>query len=220
MLNNSIHIILAEDHLVVRAGIKAMLEREPGFIVSGEASNGREVIALLENGTPADIILTDVNMPELSGMQLTEWISENRNYLKVIVLSAFDDEQYVINAIKLGASGYLLKKITPEELVFSIRHIMGSGQYICAELSSRFFMRHIINAADPVSANPTLNIEFSTREVELLRLIADGYTNLEIADKLFTSVRTIENQRQQMINKTASRNTVVMIRFAMLNGII
>jgi DNA-binding NarL/FixJ family response regulator len=220
MQNNLIHIILAEDHVVVRAGIKAMLERERGFIVSGEASNGREVISLLENGTPADIILTDLNMPELSGMQITEWITEHRSYIKVLFLSALDDEQAVVGAIKSGAKGYLLKKITPAELVFAVRHVMDCGQYICAELSAKFFMHHVVNAQDPVPAANSLNLEFSHREVELLQLIADGFTNLEIADKLFTSVRTIENQRQQLINKTASRNTVVMIRFAMLNGII
>ena len=220
MLTKSVHIILADDHLVVRAGIRAMIESEPSFVVSGEAANGQEVIDLLNSETPADIILTDMNMPEFSGMQLVDWVSKNRTDLKVVILSAFDDEQCVIDAIRSGACGYLLKTITTRELVFSLRHILNTGIYICAELSSKFFLEHMLHMKKQKGGAGPVNMQFSNREVEILQMIANGYTNQEIADKLFTSVRTIENQRQHMINKTASKNTVMMVRLAMLKGII
>lgn len=219
MPNKLINIILAEDHMIVRGGIKAILEKYPEFVVSGEASNGLEVISLLEAGVEADLILADINMPEFSGIQLVEWITANRTDLKVIVLSALDNEQYVLKAIRAGASGYLLKNVSPAELVFSIKHVISFGQYICAELSAKFLNRLITLPEIVPTANP-LAIDFSHKEIELLQLIAEGYTNQEISDKLFTSVRTIENQRQQLINKTGSRNTVVLIRFAMLHNII
>ena len=219
MNRKPIDIILAEDHMIVRGGIKAILDSYPEFNVCGEASNGLEVVDLLENGLQADIIIADINMPELSGIQLTEWVAAHRPVLKVIILSALDNEQYVIKAMKAGATGYLLKNVSPAELVFSIKHVMTFGQYICAELSAKFLNR-MITLPEPVLTTNPLNVDFSNREVELLQLIADGYTNQEISAKLFTSVRTIENQRQQLINKTESRNTVVLIRFAMLHGII
>ncbi|HEX8609091.1 MAG TPA: response regulator transcription factor, partial [Pedobacter sp.] len=189
------------------------------IIISGEAANGQMAVELLTSGIPVDIILADINMPVMAGIPLTEWVKKNHPGVKVIILSALENDQYVFKAIKAGASGYLLKNVSADELVFAIRHTFEFGLYICAELSGKFLTR-LIMMPEPVSTQNRLDIDFSNREVELLTLIGDGYTNQEIAAKLFTSVRTIENQRQQLLNKTSSRNTVVLIRFAMLHGII
>lgn len=222
MANHSksvIRIILADDHLVLRAALKTLLEREADLVVSGEASNGLEVLDLLAAGTPADIIIADLNMPIMPGQLLIESLGDYLDHLKVIVLSALDSEPYIVKAMKAGASGYLLKNVGTSELVFAIRHTHESGFYICTELSERLLNRLIAIPQTVHTPNP-LNVEFTNRDVELLRLISEGFTNQEIAEKMFSSVRTIEKQRLHLINKTESRNTVVLICFAKQYGII
>ena len=219
MFDNKIRIILADDHLILRGGIKAMLEKENFIEVTGEANNGTEVLSLMQNGTKADIILVDMNMPVMGGIELTEHLRKDHPSAKVIILSALDTEKHVIQAIHSGACGYLLKNISTSELVFAIKHTYEFGQYICAELSKRFLNR-VLTVPSPATNESIQGIEFSSRDVEILSLLAEGFTNQEVADKLFTSKRTVENIRQQLIDKTGSRNTISLIRFAMLNGII
>lgn len=196
-----------------------MLEKESSFHITGEANNGVEVLDLLENGTKAAIILVDMNMPVMGGLELTERLKASYPKVKVIILSALDTEKYVIQAFHSGACGYLLKNISSAELIFAICHTNDYGQYICAELSGRFLKR-LLTIPDPVTHENVQGIEFSDRDVEILTLLSEGFTNQEISDKLFTSKRTVENHRQQMIDRTESRNTIALIRFAMLNGII
>jgi DNA-binding NarL/FixJ family response regulator len=214
-----IQIILAEDHHIVRGGIQSLLEKENGFSIAGEATNGSEVLGLLAKGVKADIILADMNMPVMGGLELTETIKKNFPGIKVIILSALDHEKYVVKAFQSGASGYLLKSVSPDELIFAIKHTYQNNAYICSELGRRFLDR-LLTIPDLVSNENNQGIEFSGREVEILSLIAEGFTNQEVADKLFTSKRTIENYRQSLIDKTGSRNTVALIRYAILNGII
>lgn len=219
MIKSTINIILADDHLIVRGGIKSMLEKEKTFAITGEANNGIEVLTLLEKGIKADIILVDMNMPVMGGIELTERLKAEHPRIKVIMLSALDTEKYVIKAFKSGACGYLLKNVSTGELIFAIQHTYEFGLYICAELSKRFLNR-LLTIPDPITNENVQDIEFSTVDVEILTLISEGYTNQEVADKLFTSKRTVENHRQQLIDKTGSRNTIALIRFAMLNGVI
>lgn len=214
-----IKIILAEDHQIVRDGVRALLEREEEFAVVGEASTGEEALRLLKNGTKADIILADLNMPVLGGLELTEQIKINYPLIKVVILSALDNEKYVLKAFLAGAKGYLLKSVSPGELVFAIKHTHHFTQYICSDLSKRFLSR-LLSMPDPVTRKNVLDLNFSNREVEILSLLGEGFTNQEIADKLFTSRRTIENQRQAMIDKSGARNTIALIKFALINGII
>jgi len=219
MQQSIVHIILADDHLIVRGGIKAMLEKEKSFQVTGEAGNGAEVLDLLEQGTKADIILVDMNMPVMGGIELTERLKEGYPDIKVIILSALDTEKYVIKAFKSGAWGYLLKNISKSELIFSICYTHEYGQYLCAELSGRFLNR-LLTIPEPATNEDAQNIEFSDLDIEILTLLSEGFTNQEVADKLFTSKRTVENHRQQLIDRTGSRNTIALIRFAIINGVI
>jgi DNA-binding NarL/FixJ family response regulator len=214
-----IQIILAEDHNIVRNGIRSLLEKEKDFEVTGEAVNGTEVLELLKKGITADVVLADMNMPELSGVELTAKLKTTGPDCKIIMLSALDHEKYVIQAFQAGASGYLLKSVSPDELIFAIRHVYSNSQYICSELTTRFLNR-LLTIPDPASTELVEGIELSGREIEILSLVAEGYTNQEIADKIFTSKRTIEGHRQALIDKTGSRNTAALIRFAMINGII
>jgi DNA-binding NarL/FixJ family response regulator len=180
-----IEVVLAEDHNIVRNGIISLLEKEPDIHVAGAATNGREVLDLLESGTHADVILADMNMPEMGGIELTASIKEKYPDCKVIILSALDHEKYVIKAFQAGASGYLLKSVSADELVFAVKHTLLNNLYICSELTSKFLKR-LLTIPDPETLQEINDIEFSMKEIEVLGLITEGYTNQEIADKLFT----------------------------------
>ncbi|QHS57531.1 response regulator transcription factor [Mucilaginibacter sp. 14171R-50] len=214
-----IDIILAEDHNIVRNGVISLLEKEPDIYVAGSATNGNEVLSLLENGVHADAILADMNMPHMGGIELVENVKKLYPQCKVIILSALDNEKDVIKAFQAGASGYLLKSVNPAELVFAVKHTQLNNLYICSDLSSKFLKR-LLTIPDPSALPKLRDIEFSAKEVKVLGLITEGYTNQEIADKLFTSKRTVESQRQALIDKTASRNTAALVRFAIINGIV
>lgn len=214
-----IKILLAEDHNIVRNGIRNLLEKEKDLKVVGEALNGREVVDMLNAGLKADIVLADVNMPQMSGIEMSEKVSGEGERPKVVILSMLDHERYVLEAFQAGASGYLLKNISADELVFALRHIHVDGRYICSELALRFLDKLLKEPEQKPSGNE-LAVQLTTREIEVLMLVADGMTNQEIADKLFTSKRTIEGNRQTLLEKTATRNTAALIRYALKSGLI
>jgi DNA-binding NarL/FixJ family response regulator len=215
-----INIVLTEDHNVVRNGIRSLLERSGSIKVIGEAVNGQEAIDLLNNGVIPDILLTDINMPGISGLDLIVEIKALHPQVKVIVLSMLDNEKYVIKAFRSGASGYLLKSVRADEMIFAIQHVHADERYLCADLALHFLDRVVhlpeLNAHD----DTRLHTEFSEREMETLELIAQGLTNQDIAERLFTSKRTIEGYRKSMLEKTDLPNTASLIRFAIRNGII
>ena len=214
-----IKILLAEDHSIVRTGIRPILETHPEIEVIDEAPNGNDVLQKIASGQSPDIVLTDINMPDLDGLELLKKIRELQPEVKVIILSMLDHERYVQKAMSIGACGYLLKNASGAELVFSIQHVMSGSKYISSELSMRFLTRlpqDDINIEEGLKGAASL----SKREREILFLIAEGYTNSEIAEKLFTSRRTVEGHRLNLIEKTRARNTAALIRFAVKNGII
>ncbi len=211
-----IKIILADDHNVVRNGIRTLLDQESDMNIVAEATDGQQVLQLLEKGGTdlPDIIVTDVNMPVMNGMELIEAINERYPGLKTLVLSMLDHERYITQAFKAGTKGYILKTVSAEELLFAIRHICKYNErYLSAEISLKMLDKTLFSP-DANYNHQSQPVELSKRELEVLTLIADGYTNLEIAEKLFTSKRTVEGHRQNLIDKTGTRNTASLIRFA------
>lgn len=211
-----IKIILAEDHNIVRNGIKSILDNEPDMEVIFEAENGSLVLDWLSKGNKADLVISDMNMPVLSGLNMVKEIPQ---MIAVIMLTMLDHENYVIEAVNAGARGYLLKNVSKEELLFAVRYVTNGGKYICSELSFKLLKRatEVAEAEEPFQA---ANIDLSDRETEVLALIAEGFTNNEIADKLFTSRRTVEGHRQNLIEKAGVKNTPSLIKFAVMNGLI
>jgi DNA-binding NarL/FixJ family response regulator len=214
-----IQVLLAEDHNIVRNGIKMLLASDKEINVAGEATNGREALDFIATNTSVDVILADINMPELDGISLIKEVKILNPDIRVVILSMHDNEKYVSQAFIEGASGYLLKSVSADEMIFSLKHVHAGGKYLCSELSmnmlGKLSQKNVNSIADNVS-----NIEFSMREIEVLHLIADGLTNSEMSEKLFLSKRTIEGHRQSLIEKTNSKNTAALIRYAVLNGII
>jgi len=214
-----IKILLVEDHNIVRNGLRSLLESQSGIQVVDEASNGKEALQKVMDGQTPDIVLTDINMPELDGIGLLEKLHEFYPDIRVIILSMLEHEKYVLKAMNSGAAGYLLKSSSHLELIFAIQHVMAGNYYICSEISLKILSiipLYPQNTEEDTRAAGSL----SKREREILTLIAEGYTNSEIAEMLFTSRRTVEGHRQNLIEKTRARNTAALIRFAVKNGII
>jgi len=216
-----IKIILAEDHLVVRNGIKMLLESQEDLAVVGEASSGLEALSLLADGNIPDILVTDISMSEMDGLELISRLTLQYPLVKVIVLSMLNNTQYVIKAFEKGALGYLVKNVGYDELLFGIHHVYKGGRFLCEEIS----MQMLEKLQDIPSMTFQLKellaeIDLTEREIEVLELISEGMTNVEIADKLFLSKRTVEGHRQSLLEKTNSKNTASLIKFAVKNSLI
>ncbi len=215
----AIKVLLVEDHTIVRNGIKSLLNNEPNIQVVAEAVNGLEALQLLENNIEVDVILLDINMPEMGGMELLKNLTGLYPGKKVIVLSMLDHENYVWEGLNLGAMGYLLKNVSNDELMFAVNHVALGGKYICSELAFKMMAR-APQLSEFMDADGGIHADLSKREVEVLKLIAEGYTNHEIADKLFTSRRTVEGHRQNLIEKTGVKNSAALILHAVRIGLI
>lgn len=213
-----IRIILAEDHNIVRNGIKLLLEADEKIKVLGEATNGLEVMELL-GSAEVDLIIADINMPQMDGMQLLREVKAKYPKTKVVMLSMHDHEKYVMEAFKNGGDGYLLKNIAAEELIFAIKFINQGYRYLCAELTMSL-MDTMLQSKQYLMTMSDNEIDFSLRELEILQLIAEGLTNLEMSEKLFLSKRTIEGHRQSLLDKTGSKNSAALIRYGVLHGLI
>lgn len=218
--NDLIKVILVDDHMIIRDGIKALLRDSDGIRVVGEAGNGKELIDMLPQ-TAADVILMDINMPQMDGFEATSYLREKFPDVKVLVLSMLDHESYIAKVFDAGANGYLLKNTGREEMVCAIKIVAKGGRYLCSDIGFNLLNRlknPSYKAAENTEEKQTRDL--SQREIEILKLIADGLTNAEIADKIFTSKRTVETHRQNMIEKTKAKNTAALIRYAIGKGII
>ncbi|MDQ0637841.1 DNA-binding NarL/FixJ family response regulator [Pedobacter sp. W3I1] len=211
-----IKVILADDHHVVRDGIKMLLNSGEEIKVIGEASDGHQVLGLIDSGLDPDIVISDLSMPVMDGFSLISKLKTERPSIKTMVLSVSDDENYVAQAFQNGCLGYLSKSVQPSELIFAIRHIHSGGRYLGADLSVKMVDRVMQEKKPELSPD----ITFTSRESEILQLIAQGCTNNEIAEKLFISRRTVEGHRQNLIEKTTSKNTAELIGFAFRYGLI
>lgn len=195
-----------------------LLEKEPGIEIAGEAENGKDVVRIVESGIHADVILADMNMPGMSGVEVAAHLKAGQQSSKVLILSMLDSENYVSQALSMGAYGYVLKNTSRDELIFALKHVASGKKYICSEIALRLLNSSMYR--DGASAHPKISINLSKREMEVLHLIAEGYTNNEIAGKLFTSRRTVEGHRKNLIEKTGARNTAALIRFAITQGLL
>ncbi|MGF1924640.1 MAG: response regulator [Bacteroidia bacterium] len=212
-------VLLVEDHNIVRDGIRLVLGLDENLQVVAEATNGEEALELLDGGLEVDIVLTDINMPEMDGLTMLKELKTNFPRLHVIILSMHDNERYITEAFMAGASGYLLKNVSADELLFTLKHIQTGAKYLCSELTMKLVDKLLIGNYG-TSLTPSSGIDFSLREVEVLNLIANGLTNAEMAEKLFISKRTIEGHRQSLVDKTGTKNTASLIRYAVLHGVI
>jgi DNA-binding NarL/FixJ family response regulator len=210
-----INILLAEDHEILRDGLKSLLKDEPGLFVIVEAKNGKEVVERIQH-VEVNVAIIDINMPLMNGLETTQYLNQHYNDVKVLVLSMLDNEKYLSQLFEAGATGYLLKSTSKEELIYAIKKVAKGGTYICSEMTL-----NMLGKPKPDGAFMDHNaVSLSKREIEVLRHIAEGMTSKEIAEMLFTSSRTVETHRMNLIDKTKSKNTAALVKFAIINGFI
>jgi len=215
-----IRIMLAEDHLVVRNGIKLLLESQDNFEVVGEVGSGKEILDLLASGIETDILITDLGMQNIDGIQLMKEVKARNLAIKVIVLTMLDCDQHIAKSFECGAKAYLVKNVAAEELIFCVNHVAKGGRFLCEELTMKFIDKLIEKSATQTNKIDPAELDLSSRELEVLELLGEGLTNLEISKRLFLSKRTVEGHRQSLIDKTKSKNTPALIKFALINGLI
>ncbi|MDM1293253.1 response regulator transcription factor [Sphingobacterium sp. N143] len=217
-----VKILLVEDHMVVRNGIKLLLESQEEFEVIGEASDGEEALMIIvEKKLLPDIILTDISMGNMDGIALLKVVEKEYPTVKVIFLSMLNQIHYVVEGFEHGLCGYLLKTVDYNELLFGLKHVANGGKYMSEEISMALLNQ--VNSAENYADEKkyaVTDFDLSERELEVLGLIADGFTNSEIADKIFLSKRTIEGHRQNLIEKTKVKNTAELVKFAFQHGLL
>lgn len=214
-------LLLADDHTILRDGIRALLSADADLEIVGEASNGAEVLALLET-TPADVVLMDVQMPVLDGFATMPELRRRFPEVRVLVLTMLEHENYVARMLEAGALGYVLKNAAIGEITYAIRTVAAGQAFLCTEIGLNMLYKAVAQAPGVTinEADSPAGADLTARELEVLRLIAEGLTNNEIADKLFTSKRTIETHRQNIIAKTQAKNTAALIKLAVGRGLI
>jgi len=209
-------IVLADDHPIVREGLRGLLETEPGFRVIGEATDGLEAVSLVERLKP-DVLIIDVVMPGLTGLEATRQISRRSPQTRVIILSMHANEIYVLRALRNGASGYVLKESSTADLVQAVREVVAGRHYPRPPLSERAIEAYLQQAEAAVQ---TPYEKLTTREREMLHLIVEGHSNAEIAERLSISPRTVATHRTNMMRKLGLRTQADLIRYALKQSIV
>lgn len=211
----SIRILIVDDHAVVRAGLRALLGAEPDFQIVGEAADGQTALQLADELQPA-VILVDMNMPRLNGIEFTKQLIRKLPETRVLFLTLHDDVSYLQQAIANGAAGYILKSAIEPQIINAIRTVASGEMFIDPTLAVTL-VRNLALVDVPKNA-ATDNL--SAREIEILRLVAHGYTNREIAEKLHLSVRTVEGHRSSLLDKLGLSTPIQIVRYAMQHGLI
>jgi two-component system, NarL family, response regulator NreC len=214
--SGEITIVLADDHQVVRQGLRALLEAEPNFQVVGEVGDGLEIVRLIERLQP-DVLVLDMMMPGLNGLEVTRQVKKSFPKTHVVILSMHKDESYVLEALKNGAAGYVLKDSSADELVKAVREAIANRLYLSPPLSDSAIEVYAQTAGGEATAPYN---SLSTREREVLQLAAEGHTNAEIGKRLFISPRTVEIHRANMMQKLSLHNQTDLIRYALKRGIL
>jgi two-component system, NarL family, response regulator NreC len=209
----SVRVLIVDDHAVVRAGLALLVNAETDLEAVGEAGNAREAILEARTAKP-DVILMDVMMPEQSGIEAVPQLLHEHPGVKVLVLSMQDDPRYVREAFEAGASGYVLKEAADAEVVAAIREVAGGGRYVHPELGARLV------AAETAERRRAEEDPLSDREREVLRLLALGHTNQEIAKQLYISVRTAETHRAHIMQKLRLSSRAELVRYALAEGML
>jgi DNA-binding NarL/FixJ family response regulator len=209
-----IRLFLVDDHTVLRYGLRALFQQEEGLQVVGEAENGDQLLAQLPT-TPCDVVLLDLHMPGLDGLATTQRLRTEYPDVRVLVLSMVDNERAIGQVLDAGALGYVLKNTSHDEVLIAVRAVAAGRRFLCSELGLAMLAKVLMSAPE-ATAKPSGGL--SPREQEILQLVAEGMTTSEIAEKLFTSPRTVETHRQNIMEKTGAKNTAALVKTAVSQG--
>ncbi|MCC6607709.1 MAG: response regulator transcription factor [Anaerolineae bacterium] len=212
-----IKLVLADDHAVVRSGLRMLLQAQPDMEIVGEADSGAQALAQVQKLHP-DIILMDIQMPGMNGIEATRQIKEVCGETAVLALTMHEDDQYFFEMLQAGASGYLPKRAAPDELVHAIRTVSRGEVFLYPSLATRLVQSYLGGGAG--SESEALVSDLTPREQEVLVHIAEGQTNPEIADKLVISVKTVDRHRENIMRKLNLHSRIDLVKYALKQGLI
>ncbi len=219
-----IKVALIDDHQIVRDGIRSLLTGINDIEVIIEACDAMCIIERLKVDKPGvlmpDVMIVDISLPEISGIELTKIVTSQHPKIKIIMLSMYTNQEFIFNAIKAGAKGYLPKNITRDELLEAIREVYKGNEYFSKDVSNIILKSYLKQVKDPERFDSLHDEKLTNREMEILRFVAEGYSNQLIADKLFISVRTVESHKNHIMQKLELTTTVDLVKYALKNKII
>jgi DNA-binding NarL/FixJ family response regulator len=216
---SKIRIFLVDDHQLVRDGIKALLISAEDLTILGEASSGKECFEKIAL-EPPDILILDISLPDTNGIEITKRITAEYPDTRVLILSMYTNEDFIFNSVKAGARGYLPKNTSREELLNAI-HAIHEGEEFFADSISRIMLKsYVRKAKEDDTASQGGPIPLTTREIEILKLFAEGFINKEISDQLDISIRTVETHKNHIMKKLELKSTVELIKYALRNKIV
>jgi len=215
---SKVSVIIVDDHAIVRDGIKSVLMDSDEVDVVGEAADGDEALTMLEKGQP-DILLTDITMPEKSGIELAAIVSEKYPDTKVVMFSMHENEEYITKSIENKAAGYLSKNADKDEIVQALRTVAAGGQYYSSSISQAM-LSSFVNKTKQTAELDASEIHLTAREKEVLKLVAGGLSSKSVADKLFISTRTVETHRNNIMQKLNVKNTAELVKYSIENKLI
>ncbi len=216
-------ILIADDHSVVRSGLRLLLQSSPDFAVVAEAADGEEAIMLVDKHKP-DVVIMDISMPRLNGIEATSIMKQAHPEMKVIILTVHEDEEYVYQMLRAGASGYVLKSAGKKEIFAAIESALSGKRFFSPGISEMiiegFIKRDKESRETLEQVTPSSRQQLTKREIEVLRYIAQGYTNRKIAEALFLSIRTINTHRTNLMQKLDIHDTARLVRYAIETGLV
>jgi two-component system response regulator NreC len=216
-MNQKYRIVIAEDHTILREGLRALVSSNPALEVAGEAADGREAIHFVEKMKP-DLVLMDLSMPRMNGMDAIREIKKRSPETKILVLTVHKTEEYILATFKVGADGYVLKDATHAELAMAIKTVISGRHYISPGISDKVLEGYL--EGRKILKNRTSWETLTHREREILKLIAEGYKNKEIADYLCISPKTVEKHRANLMEKLSLHNVQALTAFAIEKGLV
>ncbi|TGE25370.1 response regulator transcription factor [Hymenobacter aquaticus] len=216
---SNIAVLVVDDHPLVVAGISTLLRKEEDIRIAAVANSGSEALALLAQHPEITVALLDLNMPHMSGVELIRAVRQRYSQVQILILSTFQDHASVADVLEAGGSGYLLKSTSPQELSAAIRAVAAGQRYFGQEVTATMVQNMEIQASHATRSSPPV-VELTSREAEILQLIAQEHSNQHIAEQLFISERTVESHRKNMLTKTKSKSVIGLIRYALRNKLI
>ena len=218
-----IRVLLADDHDILRQGLKMLLSLQQEMQVVGEARTGREAVEMVQELQP-DVVVMDITMPEMDGLEACRIIHNQQPATQVLFLTMHESEEYFLQSLRMGAAGYLVKKAAPTELQMAISEVARGGAFLYPGLAKALIRAYVEDAA-PASPAQASNLAqelqvLSPRELEVLRLVAEGRTNQEIADQLVLSIKTVQAHRANVMEKLGMHDITKLVRFAVRHGLI
>ena len=219
-LPRNVQILIVDDHQIIRDGIKALLNKADGIHIQAEAANGFEALKILEeHNEDLDLVVMDIKMPAMDGIEATHQVRERFPHIKVLALTMHDDEAHIVKMLQEGAAGYILKTTGKVELAEAIQKVAQGETYFDKQASEKI-LQFFSRGQKPKQKNHFINPDLTSREIEVLKLIAEEYTNPEIAEKLYLSPRTVDTHRRNLLQKLHAKNTAGLVKYALKHDLV